>query len=335
MKFYDTYNDGLTQTMDRLCGSSTTAYPYKNKAIDLNESLDWYLQLAFKADCSWNFDDLGESSPPIDTQNLVSGTNRYKFSSFTEKILNLLKLEILDSAGNSLPLIPETLNSFGNILGNASGQVSDIGNKSFNDLYVNADSGTPTHYVKYGDFVYLRPKPNYSYTAGLLAFFNRPITKFEFVSVVAEADDDTFTATAHGLTTNDTVMFEVDSAGTLPTNLSADTQYYVIASGLTTNVFKVSTTLGGSTINITTDGSNLHFIKTNAEPGVPVIHHFMLARKASSLYMSFNNTNGVFNARLSTVLAELAKDEERIKSFFSNRTKDQRRRMTPFLENDR
>ena len=44
--------------------------------------------------------------------------------------------------------------------------------------YVNASSGTPTHYCKYGDFIYLRPNPNYSETIGLIAYFNRPASRF-------------------------------------------------------------------------------------------------------------------------------------------------------------
>lgn len=79
----------------------------------------------------------------------------------------------------------------------------------------------------------------------------------------AEADDDLFTAKAHGLTTNDPVVFNAEGLGvTLPTGVTAETVYYVIASGLTTDVFKVSATLGGATINVTADG-NGRFLKVS------------------------------------------------------------------------
>ena len=147
MKLSDTVNDGLVQTLNRLCGTTVNNYSFKAKTADINDALDWYFQLAFKADKRWSFDDINKTSPPIDTQDIVSGTNRYKFGSFTEKIINLIKLEILNSAGNGLALIPETFDDFGNVLGIVSGQVSSSGSRSFDDLYVNADSGTPTHYV--------------------------------------------------------------------------------------------------------------------------------------------------------------------------------------------
>ena len=228
---------------------------------------------------NWNVDDTNQTSPPIDTQNIVSGTNRYKFSSFTEEILDVLLIEVDDGTGNFVSLYPETLDSFGNVVGNTSGQIDGSNNGSFDELYINAPSGIPTAYIKYGDFIYLNRKPNYNATSGLKAYFNRPATLFSFVSCQPEADDELITAAGHGLTTNDTVLFEINSTGTLSAGLTADTEYYVIASGLTSSVFRVSATLGGSTVNITTDGSNVHFLKTNKEPGIPSNHHPMLYRR--------------------------------------------------------
>lgn len=310
--------------MNRLTGATVTTYPNKDKTSDINDALDWYFGHAFKAGKNWEFDDINKTSPPIDTQDIVSGTNRYKVSSFTEKIINLIKLEVDDSAGTGLALTPETLDSFGNVIGSASGQLSNYSGQSFDDIYVNATSGTPTHYLKYGNFIYLRPKPNYNATAGLKAYFNRPASKFEFVAVTAATNDE-LTATAHGLVANDTVIFETD--GTIPTGLTADTQYYVISSGLTANVFKVSATLGGSAVDITNGqtSSNHAFLKTNSEPGINSMHHKSLANKAAASFMGFNNTNGVYNGRLSLVMPQLQKDEKMIQDFFGQRDKDVRK----------
>ena len=328
-------NWGLLENIDDTCGTSANTFPIKGKIAKLNDALHWYFGLAEKNAQNWNADDTNNTSPPIDTQNIVSGTNRYKLSAFTEEILEILKLEVDDGSGVAKALYPDIIDSFGNVIGNASGQISGYSSDSFDDIYVNASSGIPSRYIKYGDFIYLDKKPNYNATSGLKAYFNRPATLFSFVSCQGEADDETFTATAHGLVANDTVIFEINDTGTLPTGLSANTEYYVISTGLTSNVFEVSATLSGSAVNITTDGSNLHFLKTNKEPGLPSSHHPILYRKVSALFMSANNSGGVYNARLSTLLPELTKDERTIESFYARRDKDLRQRLTPKYSDNR
>lgn len=64
---------------------------------------------------------------------------------------------------------------------------------------------------------------------------------------------------AHGYTAGDAVQFF--TAGTLPTGISANTTYYVIASGLTATDFKVSATSGGGAITITGSGSGTIRVK--------------------------------------------------------------------------
>jgi microcystin-dependent protein len=59
------------------------------------------------------------------------------------------------------------------------------------------------------------------------------------------------TSTAHGLIADDTVYFT--TSGALPTGLSINTLYFVIAAGLTANAFELSATSGGAAIN--TSGS--------------------------------------------------------------------------------
>ena len=65
---------------------------------------------------------------------------------------------------------------------------------------------------------------------------------------------ETFTSTAHGLSVGMTVML---TAGTMPTGYSAGTTYYVIASGLTANDFKLALTQNGTAVNGTTNGSSI------------------------------------------------------------------------------
>jgi hypothetical protein len=151
--------------------------------------------------------------------------------------------------------------------------------------------------------------------------------------VVANTDDTLTTTSAHGLVAGDTVVFETD--GTIPTGITADQTYYVIASGLTTTVFKVSTTLGGSTIDITNaqTSSNHVFLKTSAEPGITSIHHPMLARRAALKFRSLP-ANAGSQATLSALFAQVQKDEVDIGAYYSERGKEIRPRMAGAFQNN-
>ena len=59
-----------------------------------------------------------------------------------------------------------------------------------------------------------------------------------------------FTLASHGFTDGQKLYF---TAATLPAGISAGVEYFVISA--TTNIFKVSTTLGGSEVNFTTSGT--------------------------------------------------------------------------------
>lgn len=69
-------------------------------------------------------------------------------------------------------------------------------------------------------------------------------------AVTAAAATDLFTRTAHGLAAGDAVRFTALTGGT---GITAGKTYFVIASGITANDFRVSATLGGATIDVTSD----------------------------------------------------------------------------------
>jgi hypothetical protein len=75
-----------------------------------------------------------------------------------------------------------------------------------------------------------------------------------FTVTAAGVTANTVDSPGHGLTTNDRVVFWPTIGAALPTGLSEDTGYFVIAAGLTTDVFSVSTTLGGAAVDITAIG---------------------------------------------------------------------------------
>lgn len=76
------------------------------------------------------------------------------------------------------------------------------------------------------------------------------------VTTVTVATPAVLTFNAHGLVAGDIIYLK--TTGALPTNLAINTPYYVIATGLTTNTFRVSLTAGGAAINTTGTQSGVH-----------------------------------------------------------------------------
>ena len=68
--------------------------------------------------------------------------------------------------------------------------------------------------------------------------------------VAVDAGVPTFTSACHGLTAGTKVVLTTsdDEPATVPCSLSLNTIYYVIATGLTTDAFRLSATSGGSSI---------------------------------------------------------------------------------------
>lgn len=96
-------------------------------------------------------------------------------------------------------------------------------------------------------------------------FFDTSLNKGACTITIATPGVVTFTA--HGLLAGDKVQFS--TTGALPTGLTANTDYFVIASGLTANTFQLSATFGGSAINTSGTQSGVHtlFKTTNRAHG--------------------------------------------------------------------
>lgn len=88
----------------------------------------------------------------------------------------------------------------------------------------------------------------------------------------AETGSEDITVPAHTLEADQIVRFMAHPGAPMPTGLSENTDYYVIAAGLTTDVFRVSDTEGGSAVDLTTAGAMLVIprapliIQAGAEP---------------------------------------------------------------------
>jgi|GEM_PF-2380594 len=86
------------------------------------------------------------------------------------------------------------------------------------------------------------------------------------VATITIATPGVVTNTAHGLIAGDSVQFT--TTGSLPTGLSASTDYYVIAAGLAANTFQVSLTVAGAAINTSGSQSGVHTLFRTTPFGV-------------------------------------------------------------------
>lgn len=79
----------------------------------------------------------------------------------------------------------------------------------------------------------------------------------ESVVTISVASPAVISWAGHGLEAGQPIVF-TNEGGALPTGLTAGTVYYVIASGLTTDAFSVSTTKGGTAVETTAAGSGVN-----------------------------------------------------------------------------
>ena len=101
------------------------------------------------------------------------------------------------------------------------------------------------------------------------------------------ATTDIITSVAHGLSEGD--LIQVASTTTLPTGLSASTDYYV--RDVTTNTFKVSLTQGGTAVDISGAGAGTHTFYLKGKK--------VLVSDASSVILSLNTANsGAFTLQV-------------------------------------
>jgi hypothetical protein len=85
------------------------------------------------------------------------------------------------------------------------------------------------------------------------------------VVVTADATANTFNATTHGFTAGQAVQVRVTD-GTMPGGVTSGTTYYVINANA--NDFQISTTVGGSAVDITSTGNGT--IKVHLDKQIPV-----------------------------------------------------------------
>lgn len=101
---------------------------------------------------------------------------------------------------------------------------------------------------------------------------------------------DLLTSTAHGVTTNDMVVFTSITGGL---GIITGHPYFVIASGLTANDFKISQLVGGTALDFTTDATAGSFVKlTEVTGGAPAYARVAIAWAAAANETVDDSTNG-------------------------------------------
>lgn len=85
-----------------------------------------------------------------------------------------------------------------------------------------------------------------------------PSVSHDFAPTDVNIGTEVITIAAHGWVENQSVEFT--SSGTLPGGISAATIYYLKT--VTTNTFQISTTIGGSAVNLTSQGTGTHTVQS-------------------------------------------------------------------------
>lgn len=153
--------------IDDNCGTTSTSFTLATKARYLNLGIDNLLLTLFGqgAGGAWQLDDSNQTDYPIIIIDLISGQRDYAFISdgSGNLILDIYKVQVKDAQGVFHDLTPVDQQG-----SDAPSTMTDGQNST----------GTPTHYDKTGNGIFLDLIPSYASTGGLRVFINRESTYF-------------------------------------------------------------------------------------------------------------------------------------------------------------
>lgn len=144
--------------------ATTSSYPLKTKTRDVNNAYANYFMIGVETEGRWQLDDTNHTKYPIITTALTANQQDYTFTvdEQSNQILDIYRVEILDSNGHGLELTP--IDQF------------DIQGQALTEFM--EDAATPQYYDKTANGIILYPKPNYTNAAGLKIYFNRTPSYF-------------------------------------------------------------------------------------------------------------------------------------------------------------
>lgn len=163
MVFSETTNrTGIVELLEDLTGTqsaSTPSYTLATKTRDINNAYANYFLIGFQTEGRWQLDDTNQTDYPIVTTALTSNQQDYSFTVDEQgnQILDIYRVEILDSNGNAVELCP--IDQF------------DVKGQALTEFF--SDAAQPIYYDKTANGIILYPKPNYTNAAGLKIYYNR------------------------------------------------------------------------------------------------------------------------------------------------------------------
>lgn len=173
MVFSDgTNNTGIVQQTRFLMRVDANQWPTARIVNSCNNWLDTIAGFAIKADRRFQWDDTNHTKLPIGTTNIVANQSDYSFLTDEQgnKILNLLRIDILDGGGDYRQLQPIDERDVPGAL---------------DEFY--ASAGAPLYYDKIADnIVRLYPKPAANVTNGLKFYFQRSASYFASTDTTKE-----------------------------------------------------------------------------------------------------------------------------------------------------
>jgi len=183
IQFSDTSTyKGLVQMYEKEIGKeygdiSGSTVKLKSFTADANMAVDSFMDIALRADGSWNVDDTNHTDFPERKMTLTSGTRRYAISSFTADAgqnlpLDIFKVYVKNPDGIYVEIEPVDVQS-------------DIGMQSFTDGQ--AVAGTPYRYDKTGNWLDLDPVPDYTLAEGIKILINREASYFASTDTTKKA----------------------------------------------------------------------------------------------------------------------------------------------------
>lgn len=150
----------ITELIDRNCKSNSASYTLVDKTADINLALDYVYATIFNCGGTWQFDDSNHTDYPIITTDLVANQRDYSFVADEQGnlTLDIYKVLVKDANGIYQEVIPVDVQSDKNMSGFFDGQ----------NL-----TGTPTHYDKTANGIFLNKIPSYNSVGGLKIYINR------------------------------------------------------------------------------------------------------------------------------------------------------------------
>lgn len=169
IQFSDTSNkNGLVEklgVLTRTNTASSTSYSLAQKTSDINTALAYFALIALRASGKAQFDDTNQAKYPILRYDLVINQSDYTISvdgeSTPNQILKILRVECANSAGK-FSVLPKF----------------DQSDEAESMNYLRSLSGQPYRYDELANSVWLDPKPNFNYSAGLEITVERTPTYF-------------------------------------------------------------------------------------------------------------------------------------------------------------